>query len=453
MNITDISQTQEIYTVSRLNREVRFLLEGSFPILWLEGEISNFAAPNSGHWYFSLKDTLAQVRCAMFRPQNRKLGFTPKDGLHVLVKARISLYEGRGEFQLLIEHLEEVGEGKLRQEFEALKKRLFEAGLFDIAHKQSLPTIPKSLGVITSPTGAAIRDILSVLKRRFPCVPIIIYPTLVQGASAAPNIVKAIQVANHRNECDVIILARGGGSLEDLWPFNEESVAHVIYRSKIPIISGVGHEIDFTIADFVADLRAATPSAAAELATPDQQELLESIHQDEKQFIRLMQQKLQRLQQHLDWTQKHLQQQHPKRRLTEQAQQLDLNELSLIRLQKKLIMQHQAHLQTLQAKLYGYTPTHRIRELRHQLNIQQQNIQSSVLRSLQHQQQSLANLAGKLDALSPLATLKRGFAIATRTRDQKILLKANEVNVGNKINVRLMEGTLGCTVEEIVSEK
>ncbi len=449
MTITDISQTQEIYTVSRLNREVRFLLEGSFPSIWIEGEISNFAAPNSGHWYFSLKDALAQVRCAMFRPQNRKLGFTPKDGTHVLVKARISLYEGRGEFQLLIEHLEEAGEGRLRQQFEALKKRLLEAGLFDSARKKPIPTLPKSLGVITSPTGAAIRDILSVLNRRFPCVPIIIYPTLVQGESAAPNIVKAIQTANRRNECDAIILARGGGSLEDLWPFNEEIVAHAIYRSTIPIVSGVGHEIDFTIADFVADLRAPTPSAAAELTTPDQQELLESINQDEKQLARLMKQKLQHLQQHLDWTKKHLQQQHPKRRLTEQAQQLDLNEAVLIRLQNKLITQHQSNLQILHAKLSRYTPTHRIRELRHQLHIQQQNMQNFIAQSLQHHQKSLATLSGKLDALSPLATLKRGFAIAT-TANQKVLRKAKEICVGDKINVKLMEGELGCRVENII---
>ena len=351
MTIIDISQSEEIYTVSRLNREVRFVIEGSFPTLWVEGEISNFAAPHSGHWYFSLKDATAQVRCAMFRPQNRRLSFTPKDGMQVLVKARVSLYEGRGDFQLLAEHLEEAGEGKLRQEFEALKKRLLEAGLFAEEHKKPLPAIPRCIGIITSPTGAAIRDILSVLQRRFASVPVIIYPTLVQGDLAAPNIVKAIETANHRNECDALILTRGGGSLEDLWPFNEEKVAYAIYRSNIPIVSGVGHEIDFTIADFVADLRAPTPSAAAELATPDREELLNSLDQHQKQLARLAKQKLQQFQQNLDWMKKHLQQQHPKRRLAEQAQHLDLCEITLVRLQNKLLAEHQANLKTLHAKL------------------------------------------------------------------------------------------------------
>ncbi len=403
MNTIDISQSEEIYTVSRLNREVRFLLEGSFATLWVEGEISNFVAPNSGHWYFSLKDANAQIRCAMFRPQNRRIAFTPEDGMHVIIKARVSLYEGRGDFQLLVESVEEAGVGKLQQEFEALKKRLSAAGLFDPAHKKALPAFPTCVGVVTSPTGAAIRDILSVLKRRFSCVPIIIYPTLVQGELAAKNIVSAIQAANRRKECDVLILARGGGSLEDLWPFNEEIVAYAIHRSHIPTVSAVGHEIDFTIADFVADLRASTPSVAAELVTPDKEELLAAAAQNKRHLVHLTKQKLHHFQQNLIWIKKNLQQQHPKRRLAEQNQQLDLCELTLIRLQTKLLTQHQANLNTLQAKL---------------------------------------------DALSPFATFKRGFSIATRAKDQKILCDAQEVKVGDKINLRLMKGNLECTVDK-----
>ena len=448
MNILDISHSEEIFTVSRLNREVRFLLEGNFPPLWIEGEISNFAAPNSGHWYFSMKDANAQVRCAMFKPQNRKLGFTPQDGMQILVKARISLYEGRGEYQLLIEHLEEAGEGKLRQEFEALKKRLSEAGLFDPAHKKEFPAIPKTIGIITSPTGAAIRDVLSVLKRRYPCAPVIIYPTLVQGESAAANIVSAIQTANQRKECDVIILTRGGGSLEDLWPFNEEKVAYAIYRSDIPIISGVGHEVDFTIADFVADLRAPTPSAAAELITPDKIELLDSLFQDQKRFVRLIKQQIQQLQQNLTWTQKHLQQQHPKRKLAERAQQLDVFELTFVRLQNKLISDHQAKLHTLSAKMLGLTPKHRIRELAQHLDLYQHTMENTVNKALQQTKLRFENLAAKLDALSPLATLKRGFAIATRTQDQQILRHADSVGIGEEIQVKLMDGSLNCQVIE-----
>lgn len=447
METIDISHTEEIYSVTQLNREVRLMLEGHFSFVWVEGEISNFAAPHSGHWYFSLKDTTAQVRCAMFRPQNRRLNFTPKDGMHVIAKARVSLYEGRGDFQLLVEHLEEAGVGKLQKEFEALKKKLAAAGLFDQAHKKTLPVFPKQIGVVTSPTGAAIRDILSVLKRRFPCAPVIIYPTLVQGELAATNIVNAIETANLRNECDVLIIARGGGSLEDLWPFNEEKVAHAIFNSKIPTISGVGHEIDFTIADFVADVRAPTPSAAAELITPDSHKLLESVVDDKKHLLRLINQKMQTLQQQTEWIKKHLDQQHPKRRLTEQQQRLDYCEIALMRLQKKFMADLQARTNQLKEKLFANTPSHSIRNHDQQLKILQQQLQHSLQNNLQQQQTTLSTLAGKLDALSPLATLQRGFAIATSERDNTILRHAEQVSSGDKIQVQLMDGRLKCVVE------
>ncbi|MDR3477484.1 MAG: exodeoxyribonuclease VII large subunit [Gammaproteobacteria bacterium] len=446
METIDISQTQEIFTVSRLNREVRFMLEGTFPMLWVEGEISNFAAPHSGHWYFSLKDASAQVRCAMFKPNNRRLGFTPKDGMHVMLKARVSLYEGRGDFQLIGEHMEEVGEGKLRQAFDALKKRLSEAGLFDTAHKKPFPPIPTSLGVITSPTGAAIQDILSVLGRRFPSLPVIIYPTPVQGDTAAPHIVNAIRTANRRKECDVLILARGGGSLEDLWPFNEEIVANAIFKSEIPIISGVGHEVDFTIADFVADQRAPTPSAAAELVTPDSDELSISLERSEQRLARQIQHKIRQFQQTLTWTNKHLQQQHPKRRLAEQTQRLDLYELTLARLQKKLLTQHQATLATLKVQLAGLKPTHLIREIHNQLSLQQQSLSNIMQRRQQQEQQQLASLAAKLDGLSPLSTLKRGYSITTKNHE--VLRSANQTQAGDKIHITLMEGSLDCTVNQ-----
>ena len=399
----DLSHSEEVYTVSRLNREARFLLEGSFPALWVEGEISGFKAHTSGHWYFSLKDAAAQVRCAMFRTQNRDIPFLPKDGMHVFTKVRVSLYENRGEYQLIAEEMEEAGEGKLRQEFEVLKKRLADTGFFDPAHKKSLPDFPRSIGVITSPTGAAIKDILSVLKRRYHWVPIIIYPTLVQGDLAADQIVHAISQANLRQECDVLILARGGGSLEDLWCFNDERVAHAIYHCDIPIVSAIGHEIDFTIADFVADLRAATPTAAAELVTPDQNDLTEKLAYSEKQLNRLMTQKLTQLKQHIAWTQKHLQQLHPKHKLLEQAQQLDFYEMNLVSLQNKLVA-------NLQAKLQLY--------------------------------------AGKLDALSPLATLHRGFSITTRKQDNKILQNSDDINIGDTLRIQLLKGNLECSVND-----
>jgi len=442
----DISQSSEIYTVSRLNQEARFLLEDHFQIIWIEGEVSNFAAPNSGHWYFSLKDPLSQVRCAMFKLNNRKLGFSLKDGMHVLVKARVSLYEGRGEFQLIVEHLEEAGLGKLRQEFEALKKRLSEAGLFDAAHKKELPEFPKTIGVVTSPTGAAIRDILSVLQRRFNCVPVIIYPTMVQGDAAAVNIVSAIKIANKRQECDVIILARGGGSLEDLWPFNEEIVARAIFQSDIPIISGVGHEIDFTIADFVADVRAPTPSAAAELVVPHCDELLESIQQEKRHLVRMMQQKILELKQQLVFTEKHLQQQHPKRKLTEQTQFLDRCEVAFIQLQNKMIQQFQGKLHTLQAELNGKTPRFKIRECVQRLEHDTKHLRNLVLHQLHQNQKSFGNLAAKLDVLSPLATLQRGFAIATLEKNHKILRRAEDVSKGDHLQLQLMNGKVRCEV-------
>jgi exodeoxyribonuclease VII large subunit len=403
MQITDLEMRENIYTVSRLNNEVRFLLEETFPFVWVEGEVSNFAAPNSGHWYFSLKDSAAQVRCAMFRTSQRKLNFIPKDGAHILIKARVSLYENRGDFQLIAEEMEERGEGKLRRAFEILKKKLEAAGLFDAAQKKPLPLFPQQIGIITSATGAAIRDIITVLKRRYPCVPIIIYPTLVQGQLAAPAIVKAIEIANKRNECDILILARGGGSLEDLWPFNEEAVARAIYDSVLPIISGIGHEVDFTIADFVADKRAPTPSAAAEIVTPDQHDLLQIIHRHYQHLLRQFQRKLSSYKQQMVWLERHLLQQHPKRRMMEQTQRLDLYEMSLLNL---------IHKQT--AKL----------------------------------QMALANAAAKLDTLSPLATLKRGYAIATDEAGL-VLRDTQEVKIGNEIHVRLLKGTLACKVASL----
>ena len=446
MPTQDLSQTGEIFTVSRLNREVRFLLEGSFPQLWVEGEISNFIVPQSGHWYFSLKDANAQVRCAMFKTNNRRLDFIPKDGMHVMLKASVSLYEGRGDFQLIAEHMEEVGVGKLRQAFEALKKRLHEAGLFDAAKKQDLPEMPTAIGVITSSTGAAIRDILSVLKRRFPGLPIIIYPTLVQGDMAAPNIVSAIQAANRRDECDVLILARGGGSLEDLWPFNEEIVARAIFASKIPIISGVGHEIDFTIADFVADVRAPTPSAAAELVAPHREELLESLDLLQQRLIRHMQHKLRDLQQNIVWFSKQLQQQHPKRKLAEKSQHLDLCEITLTRMMKRLFAQYINQLNSLQVELYSVTPLHTVRAIESQLSLQYHHLKNLIKTSLQFQQQAISNAAAKLNALSPLATLSRGFSIATKA--DKVLLHASEVKLGDAILLQLMDGQVDCVVTD-----
>jgi len=268
------SDDRDIYSVGRLNAEARGLLEGAFPLIWVQGELSNVSRPSSGHLYFTLKDANAQVRCAMFRGNNRFLKFRPADGAQVVVRASLSLYEARGDYQLIVQSMEEAGDGALQRAFEALKQKLAAEGLFEAAHKRALPTLPKRIGVITSPTGAAIRDILSVLKRRFPAIPVLIYPVAVQGQAAGAEIAAMIRRADMRRDCDVLIIARGGGSLEDLWAFNEEIVARAIFDCSIPTVSGVGHEVDFTIADFVADQRAPTPSVAAEMVSPDQHDWL-----------------------------------------------------------------------------------------------------------------------------------------------------------------------------------
>lgn len=438
-------ENPEIYTVSTFNADVRAILEDNFDQVWIEGEISNFIAAGSGHWYFSLKDANAQVKCALFKGSQRKINFTPKNGMHVLLRARVSLYEPRGDFQLIADFMEERGEGKLRRAFEALKKKLEEAGWFSEEHKKPLPEFPQCIGIVTSPTGAAIRDILHVLKRRYPCVPVIIYPTLVQGDTAAPTIAKAIQIANERKECDVLIVARGGGSLEDLWPFNEEITAKAIYESKLPIISGVGHEIDFTIADFVADVRAPTPSAAAEIAVPDRAELLQTLRVQGQQITRIMLQRLGADKQQLAWMQKHLQQQHPKRRLMEKMQQLDLAEARFTQLQSQLLNRLQMKTSSLAARMQQQSPHLRIQRLQQRLQQQTHQLTTRIHFDINTKQSLIAQTAATLDGISPLATLKRGYAIATDNHG-KILHRADEVNQGEKIKVKLRDGELACEV-------
>ncbi|NOS75569.1 MAG: exodeoxyribonuclease VII large subunit, partial [Methyloglobulus sp.] len=329
---------QIIYSVSQLNRETADVLSGHFLSIFVEGEISNLSIPSSGHCYFTLKDANAQVRCAMFRGQ-RKQSFKPENGKQVVVKAQVSLYEPRGDYQLIVEYMEEAGDGVLRRAFDALKLKLSEEGLFSAAHKKNLPILPKAIGVITSPSGAAIRDILTVLRRRFAAVPVIVYPVAVQGENAKFEIAKAIATANTLKQCDVLILARGGGSLEDLWAFNEEIVARAIYASQIPVISGVGHETDVTIADFVADLRAATPSAAAEHATPDQQQWLNKFNELDVRLQQYVQRQLRQHQQKIDWLNGRLNQQHPKQKLTRNQQRLDELDIRL----KKAVQLRLAH--------------------------------------------------------------------------------------------------------------
>lgn len=433
-----------IYSVSELNQLARRTLELKIGQAWICGEISNLSQPHSGHGYFSLKDSHAQVRCAMFRFSLQKLKFKLENGQHVIALADVSLYEPRGDFQLIVSHLELTGDGALQLAFEQLKKRLAAEGLFDVQFKKKLPIFPKTIGIITSATGAAIRDILTVLKRRFAVSPIIIYPTLVQGKQAAEHIVRAIQLANQRQECDVLMLARGGGSLEDLWPFNEEIVARAIFASKIPMVTGIGHEIDFTIADFVADLRAPTPSAAAEHVSPNVSDLQQQLVQMQQRLNKLINDLLQR--QLLTLT--HLQQRlcHPGQRLKQQMQQLDQLEQRLILAQRHVIKHEVLHLNQLILKFNHVNPMVTVSERQTNLTAILNQLNVLMTQSLQQYRQQLQYLAHGLQLVSPLTTLERGFAIVSKAETGEIIRSSQQTHPGDRLNLKLAEGALTCEV-------
>ncbi len=449
MNSPATSTHRNILTVSQLNRTTSQLLAEHFLSVLVEGEISNLSTPSSGHLYFSLKDANAQVRCAMFKTQQRRLGFKPENGKQVVIKAQVSLYEPRGDFQLIVEHLEEAGDGALRRAFETLKRKLSEEGLFDSAHKKTIPALPHTIGIITSPTGAAIRDILTVLKRRFSAIPIIIYPVAVQGANAKYEISKAITLANEHQECDVIILGRGGGSLEDLWAFNEERVARAIFASSIPIISAVGHETDITIADFVADYRAATPSAAAELASPDQQEWLTRFAQLEAHFHQQLQRKLAQRQQALAWLTKRLQQQHPGQKLHRNSQRLDELEIRLKQAMLTRIRNHISLIETKSAKLWQHNPQIKLNQYQQKQDYLNQRLLTVMQHKLATLKQSLSNHSQTLHAVSPLATLNRGYALVIKKASGQLIRSTKQLKPDDIIETRLAEGRFTSQVKSL----
>ncbi len=446
--LADTPPRRDIYSVSRLNSEVRAVLEGSFPLLWVAGEISNLTRPSSGHVYFSLKDAHAQVRCALFRMRRQYLRFQPENGTQVLVRARISLYEGRGEFQLLVEHMEPAGEGALRQAFEELKQRLSTEGLFDAARKKPLPPFPRRVGVITSPTGAAIRDLLTVLRRRFAGITVVIYPVPVQGTDAPARIAEMIRLADRRRECDLLVLTRGGGSLEDLIAFNDERVARAIHAATLPVVSAIGHEIDFTIADFVADQRAPTPSAAAELISPDRQDLLQRLGQTRRRLVQAWARRQTLERTRLIQLRQRLERLHPGHRLRQQQQMLDEQEQRLHRSLHRQLQQRRARLDTLTARLYSHTPRHRLAQLGLRQHALQQRLHSRMQQRLTQLHQRLAATAQQLDTLSPLATLARGYAIVQQLPGGEIVRDAAQVEIGEQVVARLAKGRLRCRVEE-----
>jgi exodeoxyribonuclease VII large subunit len=436
-------------TVSQLNRQAKTLLESHFDFIWVEGEVSNFVVPSSGHWYFSLKDGKAQVRCAMFNNRNQRLKFTPVNGDAVRLRCRVSLYEGRGEFQLIVEHLEPAGAGALQAAFEKLKARLLAEGLFDPARKQALPTSVSQLGVITSPTGAAIHDILTVLRRRCPSIAVFVLPVAVQGEGAAGQIAGAIERANRwhaegRIHLDALIVGRGGGSLEDLWAFNEEVVARAIAASALPIVSAVGHEVDFSIADLVADYRAPTPSAAAELLSPDQREWQQRLQGAERDLLRLVRRKLADATLQLTHLRQRLK--HPGAQLREQAQRLDDLEQRLILAQKNLLLRQRGSLALLESRLMSRSPLSRVRQLQRDSLQWRIRLDAAMQQQLQSKTQRLAHLAQLLDSLSPLGTLQRGFAILTDSQGN-VVRDASKVAIGDEIEARLAQGRLELMVK------
>ncbi len=436
---------QNIFTVSRLNAEVRLLLENEMGIVWLVGEISNFSAPVSGHWYLTLKDSRAQVKCAMFRGNNRRVTFKPANGNQVLVKARLSLYEPRGDYQLIIESMQPEGDGRLQQEFEELKMKLAAEGLFAQTNKLPLPEHPKRVGIITSKTGAALYDILDVLKRRDPSLPVVIYPTMVQGDDAAIQIAQAIGRANSRNECDVLIVGRGGGSLEDLWCFNNEILARTIAASQIPIISAVGHEVDMTIADFVADVRAPTPSAAAELVSRDNSHKDQALVTRQHKLASAIRYYLAQQKQQSAQLMHRLERQHPSYQLQRQSQQLDELDMRLRRAMQRFIDTRQQAVERKHHRLQLNSPIKHLAQQKSRLERIEHKLMDAMDRKLLTMRHQLAIAAEKLDTVSPLATLKRGYSI-TQTDQGKVVTSADDVKTGDLLVTRLANGEIHSTV-------
>jgi exodeoxyribonuclease VII large subunit len=443
---------RNVYTVSALNREVRLLLEHGLPVVWLEGELSNFSAPSSGHWYFSLKDREAQIRCAMFRMKNQGLGFTPKAGQHVLVRGRVTMYEARGDYQLIVEHMEEAGVGALKREFERLKAQLSAEGLFAVERKRELPRFPRRIGVITSPTGAAIRDVLHILARRFPPAGVILYPTSVQGAAAVPEILRALAAANARAECDVLIVARGGGSIEDLWAFNEEVVARAIAGCPVPTISAVGHETDVTIADFVADLRAPTPSAAAEMVVTRKDDYCARIDRLAHRVSTAMSSRLHRLESRLRALEARPGYAGAHGRIAMRGRHAADLTHELRRAMRARLAARDRRYRSLRLTLETFDLRRRFGTIRARLAAADGKLAAALAAQRHVRTARLGAAAARLDTLSPLAVLGRGYAVCWNADRTHVVRDAATVKTGDRVRITLDRGELQCDVTETRSD-
>jgi len=443
--------TRSILTVFQLTIEIKSLLERNFDHVWVEGEVSNLRLPSSGHLYFTLKDDSSQIRGVMFRLQNRLLKFEPKDGLQVICYGRISVYEPRGEYQVVVDYMEPKGLGALQLAFEQLKEKLAREGLFDPVHKKPIPHLPQKIGIVSSPTGAAIRDILRIIDRRFANIHILLYPVRVQGQGAAQEIAQAIQALNQMSGLDVIIVGRGGGSLEDLWAFNEEIVARAIFASRIPVISAVGHEIDFTIADFVADLRASTPSAAAELVVRNKVELVQIVENLERRLRQSFRTLLEFLQERLFSLRQRLAD--PRRRLSDQRMRLDdlSSRLTFTLQQARLRKMERFKLQ--QGSLLLLQPGKQVDDYSRQATQLWRRLTVTAQKELRLSRQRMEGIMGKLFTLSPLAVLERGYSITRILPSQQIIRQAEDLKVNDRVNVKIHRGEFTARVEEIVPER
>jgi exodeoxyribonuclease VII large subunit len=437
---------KRVFSVSQLNRLARQLLEQDLPPMWVEGEISNLARPASGHLYFSLKDDRSQIRCALFRGRGRNTDVAVANGQQVLARGRVSIYEPRGDYQLIVEHLETAGEGLLRRRLEELKRKLAAEGLFDESRKQDLPHLPRQIGVITSPSGAAIRDVLQILKRRFPAIPVVVYPVQVQGERARFDIVEALQTAAARAECDVLILARGGGSLEDLWAFNEEIVARAIAACPVPLISGVGHEVDVTIADLVADVRAPTPSGAAELAVPDGRDWLRRVQGLNHRLVLAARRILEGTRAVLGTVTARLGRCHPGYMLRQNAQRLDELRAQLATALRTRISLDSLRIRGAAARLRGASPASRVRMTGERVDGIRLRLASALRARLNAPATRVAVLSGRLHTVSPLKTLERGYAIVLNASGD-VVRHTRQVQSGEAITARVADGLIEATVK------
>ena len=440
-----ISSRAEPLSISQLNLDAQGLLESSFPLIWLQGELSNFSRPASGHWYFSLKDSRAQINGAMFRNRNRLLDFAPQNGQQVLVRAKVTLYVPRGNFQIVVEHMEPAGQGALKAQFDALKAQLQSEGLFAQDRKQALPAWPSQIGVITSPSGAAIRDILQVLQRRCPSIPVVIYPAAVQGADAPVQLRQALGLAVTRNECDVLIIGRGGGSLEDLWAFNDEALTRAVAECPIPIVSAVGHEVDTGLTDFAADLRAPTPSAAAELVSPDLSVVSQRLAGLHRRLRWVMAQQLRTPQERL----RHLSQRlrSPRQHLEQSSQRLDELHNRLQRQMQHRLTLLQGRLQPSQQRLARLSPERLLLDRQQQLAVLNKRLPQPIQRQIQQQQVQLAGLSKRLQTASPLETLARGYSITFKGDDA--VRSVSQLQPGDTLTTRLVDGEVTARVEHV----